>query len=155
MKYRMITIQKFNRFDDGPGGTNGCGGVESITWESEPSKEFLRDSHIESATTAINDVVKLFPDLTTSFTSVKKESETAFSYDGSYPIEAKAIEIEGIINQIENDMSELPKDVETTGQSHQTKEAKKYYLEVRKHLMELNLKIASILQLLCRQLLRI
>lgn len=140
MKYRMITIKKFNRLPDGDGsvGTNGCGGVESITWESEPSKEFLQDSDIESATKAINDVVKLFPDLTTSFTSVKKESETAFSYDGSYPIEAKAIEIEGIINQIENDMSELPKDVETTGQSHQTQEAKKYYLEVRKHLMELN-----------------
>ena len=140
MKYRMITIKKFNRLPDGDGsvGTNGCGGVESITWESEPSKEFLQDSDIESATKSINDVVKLFPDLTTSFTSVKKESEAAFSYDGSYPIEAKAIEIESIINQIENDMSELPKDVETTGQSHQTQEAKKYYLEVRKHLMELN-----------------
>ena len=144
MKYKMITIRKFNRAVEGggPGGrgtsSNGCGGVDSITWASEPSSEFLQDSDIESATKAIKNVVKLFPDLTTSFTAIKSESEAAFSYDGSYPIEAKAKEIEGVINQIENDMSELPKGIETAGQSHQTLEAKKYYLEVRKRLIKLS-----------------
>ena len=116
--------------------------IGSITWETDTST-FLQADDITSAQDQITKVEDLFPDLDDAFKTMNSDAATAFTYNGAAPIEEKSIEIKKPIDQVLTDLGTIKTQIGTDGKNHRISEASKFYIEVRSHLMELDMALDS------------
>ena len=118
----------------------GCGGIESITADSNPDN-FLQREDIDSACNAISKMQESFESIDERFNEIGKESEIAFECGGAYPIENKARGINRTIRFLGMDIIAQTKEIENIGEAHRRAEAATYYIKVKERLVELNEKV--------------
>ena len=115
----------------------------AITWESNPEKDFLKDSNYTNIIKNVSNI-----DINSIIESLDKEmgkglSREALNIDGYAPLNDIAEEIKTNLKKLKDSIDSISETAKSDGDDHKEKEARNYYEAVTLHYKELYLTLQN------------